>query len=78
MARLRSCPGPAADISVILLPDARSRNVTTTTDVRRFHFDRVVPGDYKVFSWEEVEDGAWYDADFMTANESHGMPVRHR
>ena len=65
---------------MILLPDIRRRNElyrTTTTDVSgRFHFDRVPPGDYKVFSWEEVEDGAWYDADFMTANESRGMPVR--
>ena len=76
---VKTGPGPVADIPVILLPDARNRNElyrTTTTDASgRFHFDRVVPGDYKVFSWEDVEDGAWYDADFMTANESHGMPV---
>ena len=77
---VRSGPGPVADIPVLLLPDIRRRNElyrTTTTDVSgRFHFDRVPPGDYKVFSWETVEDGAWYDAEFMRTNESRGMPVR--
>jgi hypothetical protein len=71
---------PVADVPVLLLPDIRRRNElfrTTTADVSgRFHFDRVPPGDYKVFSWEEVEDGAWYDAEFMRANESRGIPVR--
>jgi hypothetical protein len=79
---VKASPGPAVDIPVVLLPDARSRNElyrTTTTDASgRFHFDHVVPGDYKVFSWEEIEDGAWYDADFMTANEGRGMPVHIR
>ena len=69
-----------ADLPVLLLPDIRRRNElyrTTTTDASgRFHFDRVPPGAYKVFSWEEVEDGAWYDAEFMRANESRGMEVR--
>jgi len=32
-------------------------------------------GDYIVFSWEEVEDGAWYDAEFMKGIESRGTPV---
>lgn len=76
---MKGSPGLAADVPVILLPDTRSRNElyrTTATDASgRFHFDRVPPGDYKVFSWEEVEDGAWYDAEFMKANESRGMPV---
>jgi len=73
---------PVADLPVILLPDIRRRSElyrTTTTDGSgRFHFDRVPPGDYKVFSWEEVEDGAWFDPDFMRANESRGIPVRIR
>jgi hypothetical protein len=50
-----------------------------TTDASgRFHFDHVPPGDYKVFSWEDVADGAWYDADFMSTNESRGIPIHIR
>jgi 5-hydroxyisourate hydrolase-like protein (transthyretin family) len=70
---------PAADASVFLLPNLRRRNElyqTTNTDAAgRFHFDHVPPGDYKVFSWEEIEDGAWYDAEFMKGVESRGKPV---
>ena len=77
---VRSGPGPVADIPVLLLPNIRRRNElyrTTTTNVSgRFHFDRVPPGDYKVFSWEEVEDGACYDAEFMRAVESRGISVQ--
>ena len=76
---VKNDPGPAADIPVLLLPDLRSRNelyrATTTDASGRFHFDRIPPGDYKLFSWEEVEDGAWYDIDFMMAYESRGTPV---
>jgi hypothetical protein len=77
---VRNGPAPVEDIPVLLLPDIRRRNElyrTTITDASgRFHFDRVPPGDYKVFSWEEVEDGAWYDPEFMKANESRGTRVR--
>jgi hypothetical protein len=71
---------PVADAPVLLIPGNRRRNElyrTTTADASgRFRFDAVPPGDYKVFSWEEVEDGAWYEAEFMTYVESRGLPVR--
>jgi hypothetical protein len=35
----------------------------------------VPPGDYKLFAWSEVEDGAWYDAEFMPNYENRGKPV---
>jgi hypothetical protein len=76
---VKASPGPAADIPVALLPDLRSRNElyrTTTSDASgRFHIDLIPPGDYKLFSWEEVEEGAWYDPEFMKANESRGVEV---
>jgi len=76
---VKNDPGSAADIPVLLLPDLRSRNElyrTTNTDASgRFHFDHIPPGDYKLFSWEEVEDGALYDPDFMMSNKNRGTPV---
>jgi hypothetical protein len=71
---------PVADASVVLVPDVRRRIElyrSASTDVTgRFHFDRVPPGDYKVLSWEEVEDGAWYDPEFLRSVENRGTPVR--
>jgi protocatechuate 3,4-dioxygenase beta subunit len=76
---LRNGREPVADAPVILLPNLRRRNElyqTTNTDASgRFHFDHVTPEDYKVFAWEEVEDGAWYDAEFMKGVESRGLSV---
>src|SRR5215471_18618803 len=67
---------PVADASVVLVPDIRRRTDlyrSASTDARgRFHFDRVPPGDYKVLSWEEVEEGAWYDPEFLRAGENRG------
>jgi protocatechuate 3,4-dioxygenase beta subunit len=72
--------GSAADISVVLVPAVRRRSElyrSTTTDVSgRFHFDRVPPGDYKIFSWEEIQDGAWYDPEFLRAVENRGTSIR--
>ena len=70
---------PVADAVVLLIPDNRRRNelyrTTITDSAGRFHFERVPPGNYKVLSWEEVEDGAWFDAEFMNNAESRGLPV---
>lgn len=71
---------PVGDASVVLVPVVRRRidlyRSASTDATGRFHFDHVPPGDYKVLSWEEVEDGAWYDADFLRAVENRGTPVR--
>jgi hypothetical protein len=32
-------------------------------------------GDYKVFAWEEISDGAWQDADVLRQVESRGKAV---
>jgi hypothetical protein len=71
---------PLADATVVLVPDVRRRTdlyrSASTDSAGRFHFDRVPPGEYKVLSWEEVEDGAWYDAEFLRAAENRGTSVR--
>jgi hypothetical protein len=42
------------------------------------HFDLrgIAPGDYKLFTWDEVEEGAWEDADFLKPFEEKGEKVR--
>jgi hypothetical protein len=40
-----------------------------------FHFEYVPPGDYSVFSWEDVEPTAWMNSNFMRDYEGLGKPV---
>jgi len=38
----------------------------------------VAPGEYKVFAWDDIEDGAWYDSDFLRDIEARGEAVTSR
>ena len=40
--------------------------------------ERVPPGEYKVFAWSEVDNGGWFDADFMKQYENRGRPITVR
>lgn len=73
---------PATGVWVVLVPEATRRNQerlfhTATTDQNgRFILRGIAPGTYKLFSWEEVEQGAWFDPDFLKPYESKGETVR--
>jgi protocatechuate 3,4-dioxygenase beta subunit len=70
------------NVTVVLIPDGlRSNRLdlyrTTSTDAMgHFHVEGVPPGDYKVFSWDDVETGAWQDPDFIRAYEGRGKSIR--
>jgi hypothetical protein len=70
---------PAAGTTVVILPAVRGRfdliKTTATDPSGRFRLDRLPPGDYRVFAWEEVSDGAWQDPDFMRPYEDRGVPI---
>ncbi|MBI4474606.1 MAG: carboxypeptidase regulatory-like domain-containing protein, partial [Acidobacteria bacterium] len=72
---------PLSDVAVVLVP-ANQRNradlyKSATTDATgRFLIERIPPGDYHAFAFEEIESGAWHDAQFMRAFEERGMPIR--
>jgi hypothetical protein len=72
----------AADVSVVLVPNVRQRTelyrAATTDPAGRFRFDKVPPGDYKVFAWTEVETDAWYDTEFMKTYENRGVALSVR
>ncbi|MNC94822.1 hypothetical protein D3C83_117790 [compost metagenome] len=42
----------------------------------KFRFQEIPPGDYKLFSWEDIEIGAWQDVEYIRPYESRGRAVR--
>lgn len=73
---------PFSGASVALVPEARRRQRTdlfksTTTDqYGRFTLRGIAPGEYKLFAWEELEPGAYRDAEFLRPFEDKGKTVR--
>ena len=72
---------PAAGVQVVLVPEESRRNLyrlyrTETTDqYGHFEIRGIAPGDYKLFSWEDVESGAWQDAEFLKPFEEKGEKI---
>jgi hypothetical protein len=71
-------PFPGA--SVVLIPNARTRSdlyrTATSGADGKVTLSNVPPGDYKLFAWETVKQGAYRDATFMDRFEDRGHPVR--
>lgn len=73
---------PAAGVWVVLVPDEPRRNqfrlyqARTTDQYGHFELRGIPPGGYKLFSWEEVENGAWQDPEFLKPFESKGEEIK--
>ena len=72
----------APTMMVVLIPQEKERRdheafyQTATSDLSgQFRFKSVVPGEYRVYAWEEVEYSAWMDPEFMKPLESRGEAV---
>jgi len=72
---------PAVGVWVILVPDEAHRGSkrlyksVSTDQYGRFELHGIVPGDYKLFSWEEVESGSWEDPEFLKDFEKQGEKI---
>ena len=50
---------------------------STSSDASgRFRLDRVPPGDYVAFAFDDVEEGQWQNPEYVAARESKGTRVR--
>jgi hypothetical protein len=73
---------PMANVKVVMVPDFAYRQredlyKSTVTDASgNFRLQGIPPGDYRVFAWEDIADGAWQDADVMRNFEARGKAVR--
>jgi protocatechuate 3,4-dioxygenase beta subunit len=72
---------PLANRTVVLVPDIRLRQrpdlykVVSTDNAGHFKMQGVTPGEYKLFAWESVEQGAWQDPAFIGTYENAGRPT---
>jgi hypothetical protein len=70
-----------SSVPVVLIPGSgRERRTdlyrSVVTDVDgHFRVEGVPPGDYAVFAWENVENGAWFDQEFIRTHEHRGTAV---
>ena len=76
---LNSRQQPAA-ATVVLIPENGLRfhyihDFTSTDGSGKFEFKGIAPGDYKLFAREDVEPGAWQNADFLRNYEAQGKLV---
>jgi hypothetical protein len=70
---------PIPNVRVVLVPARHNRfdlfKTARTGDSGEFRFESVPPGDYKLFAWEDIEDGSWLDPDAIELYESRGTAV---
>ena len=70
-----------SNVTVAIVPDASRRQISEyfksgSTDARgQFRITGIAPGDYAVFAWEDVEEGAWMDPNFLRSYEDRGMAM---
>jgi hypothetical protein len=73
---------PATGAAVVLVPETRSLwrlyKENTTDQYGRYHIKGIAPGNYKLFAWEDVENGAYEDPEFLKGFEALGESVAIR
>src|SRR5712671_3711866 len=72
----------ASGAMVAMLPDLDLRQhridlfkTATSNADGKFHFDGITPGNYRIFAWEDIQPGDWFDAELMRTFENRGVPV---
>jgi hypothetical protein len=78
---LRNAQGqPVPRMYAVLIPEGWSRQdqirQVLTDPTGRFSFPNLAPGNYKLFAWEDVESGSWFDPEWVKDWEEKGTTVR--
>jgi hypothetical protein len=71
---------PAAGATVVLAPKEKDRRYPQlgSDQFGRFKFTGVVPGEYTVYAWDDVEFTAWMDAEFLKDAKGEAVTVGER
>lgn len=73
---------PAQGVTVVLVPAEASKReqmtlykVALTDQYGKYSLTAVSPGSYKLFAWDNLEQGQWMDPEFLQSQESKGSSV---
>ena len=73
---------PVPNARVVLVPVSSRRQrgdlykSVSAGDSGNFQLSGIAPGEYKLFAWERVEEGAWQDTNFISVYEDRGKAIR--
>jgi hypothetical protein len=73
---------PVANATVVAVPEEKYRKLPdrfglgSTDQHGRFTIRGVAPGSYTLYAWQDLEEGAWRDVDFLKSQEANGMAVK--
>jgi len=75
---------PVLNSTVVVIPDAPDRHRAdlykraVTDSAGRFRIQGLAAGSYRVFAWEDIEEGSWQDPDVIRLYENRGASIRIR
>jgi hypothetical protein len=76
----RQQPFPNAVVAIVPATALRRRTdlyKSTLSDSRgRFRLVGLAPGEYRLFSWDYVEEGIWFDSEYLSSIETRGKSIR--
>lgn len=73
---------PVSDATVVLIPEEKFRksrqHFAVATSDQRGHFTLrgLAPGTYTAFAWQDIDDGLYYDANFLRSQQSNATSVK--
>jgi protocatechuate 3,4-dioxygenase beta subunit len=73
---------PVANAAVVAVPEEKYRKlpdrfVTASTDQHgRFTMRGLAPGSYRLYAWQDMEEGVWRDPDFLKSQEANGTALK--
>ncbi len=73
---------PVANASVVAVPEEKYRKIRqhfgigSTDQNGHFVIHGLAPGTYTIFAWQDVEDGLYYDAEFLKSQEGNGTALK--
>ena len=66
-----------ANVVLLLVPSLNPDGQSMETDeAGRFRLPGLVPGDYRLYAWEDIESGSWLDETFMSTVQIPATSVR--
>jgi protocatechuate 3,4-dioxygenase beta subunit len=73
---------PVANAAVVAVPEEKYRKlpdrfvIASTDQHGRFTMRGLAPGSYRLYAWQDMEEGVWRDPDFLKSQEANGTALK--